>query len=142
MIWKNNITIEQLNDISKNTMVDNLGITFTKIGDNFIKATMPVDDRTVQPMGILHGGASAALAETLGSVASFAATPMGENKIVGVEINANHLKSANKGMVEGSVTPVRLGHKIHVWNIEIRNEEAELLCVSRLTVMIIPNEVK
>lgn len=138
MIWKNNITIEQLNDISKNTMVDNLGITFTKIGDNFIKATMPVDDRTVQPMRILHGGASAALAETLGSVASFAATPIGESKIVGVEINANHLKSAAKGNVEGTVTPIRLGRKIHVWNIEIRNEEEELICVSRLTVMIIP----
>jgi len=139
MIWKNKFTIDQLNQLSQNTMVSTLGINFTKIGDNFILATMPVDHRTVRPMGILHGGASVALAETMGSVASVVATEMGAYKVVGIEVNANHLKSVASGHVEGRVTPVRLGRKLHVWNIEIRDGEGHLVCVSSLTVMLISN---
>jgi len=140
MIWKNKFTVDQLNELSKNTMVSTLDIRFTKIADNFILATMPVDERTVQPLGLLHGGASAALAETLGSVASVACIDIEKYQPVGVEINANHLKSARSGFVEGKVSPIRIGRKMHVWNIEIRNEEKELICVSRLTVMIIPHK--
>lgn len=138
MIWKNDLTIAQLNDVSKNSMVAHLGIMATKIGDNFITATMPVDERTVQPMGILHGGASVALAETLGSMASLAAVEMGKYNIVGVEINANHLRSVRQGLVTGKVTPIKIGRKLHIWQIDITDEEDKLVCTSRLTVMVIP----
>jgi 1,4-dihydroxy-2-naphthoyl-CoA hydrolase len=140
MIWNKDITIDRINEISQQTLVSNLGISFTKIGDNFIKATMPVDDRTVQPMRILHGGASVALAETLGSVASFACVDIEKFMVVGVEINANHIKSATSGFVTGCVTPIKIGRKIHVWSIEIRDLEEELVCLSRLTVMVLPKK--
>jgi len=140
MIWKNDFNLEILNGLSKNTMVEHLGIEFTKIGENYIIATMPVDNRTVQPMRLLHGGASVALAETLGSVASAMVVDYNKYHVVGIEINANHLKSATSGMVTGRVEPVKIGGKLHIWNIEIRNESGELLCVSRLTTMVLLNK--
>jgi 1,4-dihydroxy-2-naphthoyl-CoA hydrolase len=140
MIWKNVLTKDQVDEITKNTMVSNLGISFTKIGDNFISATMPVDERTIQPAGILHGGASVALAETLGSVASIACSDREKEDIVGIEINANHLRSVRSGKVTGTVRPLKIGRKLHVWDIAIEDEEGSLVCTSRLTVMVIPRK--
>ena len=138
MIWKIKPGLEVLNGFSKNTLVDHLGIVFTEVGDDYLKATMPVDQRTVQPFRLLHGGASVALAETLGSVASSVVLADPTVKVVGLEINANHLKSGIEGeTVEGKVTPIKLGKRIHVWSIEICNKAGDKLCVSRLTVALI-----
>jgi 1,4-dihydroxy-2-naphthoyl-CoA hydrolase len=139
MIWKTYPTIEGINSISKNSMGDFVGIEFTEIGDDFLTAKMPVDHRTVQPFRILHGGASVVLAETLGSVASvLCITDMSKQQAVGVEINANHLSSAREGtVVYGTVRAIRVGRTMHVWNIEIKDEGGKLVCVSRLTVMIV-----
>jgi 1,4-dihydroxy-2-naphthoyl-CoA hydrolase len=139
MIWKTYPTLEGINSISKNSMGDFVGIEFTEIGDDFLTAKMPVDHRTVQPFRILHGGASVVLAETLGSVASvLCITDMSKQQAVGVEINANHLSSAREGtVVYGTVRAIRVGRTMHVWNIEIKDEGGKLVCVSRLTVMIV-----
>ncbi len=139
MIWKTPPTLHVLNDISKNSMGEHLGIEFTEFGDDFITASMPVDHRTVQPFRILHGGASVALAETLGSVASvLCLSDMSKYQAVGIEINANHLSSAREGsVVYGTVRSIRVGRTMHVWNIEIKNAEGKLVCVSRLTVAIV-----
>ncbi|MEZ4907897.1 MAG: hotdog fold thioesterase [Saprospiraceae bacterium] len=111
MIWKNKLDLDSLNNISKNTMVQHLGIIFTELTDDSITASMPVDYRTVQPMRILHGGASVALAETLGSIASYACVDHEESDVVGIEINANHLKAVREGTsnVYGVVSPIKLG---------------------------------
>jgi len=137
MIWKVQPTLEMLNAIGIKTLTHNLGIEFIEIGDDFLKATMPVDHRTKQAMGLLHGGASVALAETMGSVASFLMQkdPL-KTGIVGIEINANHLRSAKEGVVTGKVTPIKVGRKLQVWNIEIANEEGKMICTSRLTTMV------
>lgn len=127
----------KLMKLSKNTMVDHLGIEFTEIGSNYIKAKMPVDHRTVQPMGLLHGGASVALAETLGSVASAMLIDVNKYICVGLEINANHIRSATDGYVEGKVTPIHLGKKTHIWDIRITHDNGNLISVSRLTVAIL-----
>jgi 1,4-dihydroxy-2-naphthoyl-CoA hydrolase len=138
-IWKQPYTLEGLNNIGHNTMVDHLGIEFTEIGDDYIIARMPVDHRTVQPMRILHGGASVALAESMGSVAgALCLDDPSKQTIVGVEINANHLRSVREGgMVYAKASPVRLGRRIQVWNIEISDEKGRLTCVSRLTIMVV-----
>lgn len=134
MIWLSNPTLESLNSFACQGMGAHLGIEFIEIGDDFLIAKMPVDERTKQPMGLLHGGASVALAETIGSVASVIsqANPF-EKGVVGVEINANHLSSAKEGYVYGKVTPIKVGRRIHVWNIEITTEEGKKVCISRLT---------
>jgi 1,4-dihydroxy-2-naphthoyl-CoA hydrolase len=138
MIWKHKISIDFFNDFSKNTLVENLGIEFIEAGDDFLKATMPVDNRTKQPLGLLHGGASVALAETLGSVASTACVDdPTKQQVVGVEINANHMKAVKTGLVTGTVKPIKIGKRIHVWNIDINDEEGNICCISRLTTMII-----
>lgn len=129
--------LEQLIKFSRGTMVEHLGIEFLEANKEYIRASMPVDHRTVQPFRILHGGASVTLAETLGSIAGqFHA---GENKmVVGIEINANHLKSAHEGQtVYGITKPVRIGRNIQVWSIEITNEEDQLICISRLTLAVV-----
>ena len=137
MIWQQKPSVEQLNQICKNTMAENLGIEFTEVGFDFLVAKMPVDQRTQQPFKLLHGGASVALAETLGSIASAFCIDTNQKMPVGIEINANHLKSANAGYVTGKVSQLKLGQKLHVWNIEITNEKMEVICCSRLTVMIV-----
>lgn len=138
MIWKHKPTLEAMNAVSTNTMVEHVGIEFIEIGDDYIKARMPVDHRTVQPMRILHGGASVVLAETIGSVAStFCIEDLSKQTAVGVEINASHLKSAKSGFVYGTARPIKIGRKLHVWNIEIKNEDDKLVCVSRLTIAVI-----
>ena len=128
-------TLDELNALNPNTLAESLGIEFTEIGNIFIRAKMPVDHRTVQPYGILHGGASVALAETLGSVAAQITVGF-DRPCVGVEINANHLKSVTSGFVHGTAKPIRLGKNVHVWNIEILDDQENLVCVSRLTVLI------
>lgn len=138
MIWKQQFTIEGLNALSVNTLNENLGIEFIEIADDYLTAKMPVDNRTIQPLGLLHGGASVSLAETIGSVASALCLDDLERKsTVGLEINASHLKGVRSGYVFGKATPVRIGRNIHVWNIEIRDEEENLVCVSRLTLAIV-----
>jgi 1,4-dihydroxy-2-naphthoyl-CoA hydrolase len=138
-IWKQPATLEGLNALNNNTMGGHLGIVFTEIGDDYLAATMPSNEKTVQPFRILHGGANVALAETLGSVAStLCLEDMATQSSVGLEINANHLKSVREGgMVTGICRPVRIGRQVHVWQIEIRDEKGELSCISRLTVAIV-----
>ncbi|MBK8045038.1 MAG: hotdog fold thioesterase [Haliscomenobacter sp.] len=139
MIWKHPLPLEQLNAVSERTLNTALGIEFTEIGPDFIQAKMPVNEHTVQPFRILHGGASAALAETLGSVASLMCLDDPTTHAgVGVELNCSHLRGVPEGgMVIGTAKPYRLGKKIQVWNMEIHNEQGELVCVSRLTIAVV-----
>ncbi len=136
MIWKNRPDIEQLQEFNRRTMVGHIGIEFTAVGDDYLEARMPVDTRTLQPFGLLHGGASAALAETLGSVGAFHCIEEGK-VCVGLEINANHIRAARKGWVTGRATPLHLGRTTHVWEIRISDEKNNLVCVSRLTLAIL-----
>ena len=129
--------LKRINDSIQNTMTSTIGIEITDIGDDFICGKMPVDERTTQPFGLLHGGASAALAETLGSIGGGIKVYSNNETVVGIEINANHLKSIRDGWVYGKSTPIRIGKKIQVWNIEITNEDDDLICVSRLTLAVI-----
>lgn|SRR5690606_10839 len=137
-MFKNNIDLDVFIQMSKNTLSDHLGIEFLEKGDNYLIARMPVDHRTKQPFGLLHGGASVALAETLGSIASVLCLDDPERqKAVGLEINANHLRSVTEGWVYGKVTPIHIGKRTHIWDIRIANEEEKPVCVSRLTVAIV-----
>ena len=129
--------LKRINDSIQNTMTSTIGIEITDIGDDFICGKMPVDERTTQPFGLLHGGASVALAETLGSIGGGIKVYSNNETVVGIEINANHLKSVRDGWVYGKATPIRIGKKIQVWNIEITNEDDDLICVSRLTLAVI-----
>ena len=143
-IWhlsNSSMTIEILQSLGHNTMGAYLGMEFTEIGENYLKARMPVDDRTRQPYGLLHGGASAALAETLGSVASAYVIDREKYICVGLEINANHVRGAREGWVYGTAIPLHLGKTTHVWDIKIVDEREKLVCVSRLTVAILKKEV-
>ena len=132
--------LKRINDSIQNTMTSTIGIEIIDIGDDFICGKMPVDERTTQPFGLLHGGASAALAETLGSIGGGIKVYSNNETVVGIEINANHLKSVRDGWVYGKATPIRIGKKIQVWNIEITNEDDDLICVSRLTLAVIPKK--
>lgn len=135
-IWFENYTVDQLNSIRNKNMSNNLGIDFTEIGADYLVAKMPVDERTTQPFGILHGGANCVLAETLGSVAAWLCVDPAEKFIVGLDINANHLRSMRSGHVIGTTKPLHIGRSTHVWEILIRDEEGNLVCVSRLTVLV------
>ena len=132
--------LKRINDSIQNTMTSTIGIEITDIGDDFICGKMPVNERTTQPFGLLHGGASVALAETLGSIGGGIKVYKNNETVVGIEINANHLKSVWGGWVYGKATPIRIGKKIQVWNIEITNEDDDLICVSRLTLAVIPKK--
>ena len=132
-----NKALQKLNDFQKNTITELLGIEITDFGPDYFCGKMPVDHRTVQPYGLLHGGASAVLAESLGSIAGGMQVNRDTQTVVGVEINCNHLRSARDGWVYGKATPVKIGRKIHVWNIEIKNEDDKLVAVSRLTLAVI-----
>ncbi len=136
-VFNPNTTLEFLNTLSLNTMVQHLGIVFTALGDDYIEATMPVDHRTHQPMGLLHGGASVSLAETLGSVAATCCVDITRQYCVGLDINANHIKSVREGVVTGRTTPIHIGKKTQVWEIRITNESNELVCISRITLAVI-----
>ena len=137
MVFKRKPSLEELNKQGKNTMVSHLGIIFTDISDNSISATMPVDERTKQPMGLLHGGANVVLAETLGSIASSLTLDLESQTCVGLEINANHIKAVRSGIVKGTTTPIHIGRKTQIWEIKIFNEQDQLSCISRITVAII-----
>lgn len=136
-LFTKNITTDQLNKMSTSTMVEHLGIVFTEIGDDYISATMPVDHRTHQPYGLLHGGASVALAETLGSVAAHCCVDTSIQYCVGLDINANHVKGIKEGIVTGTTRPIHIGKRTHVWEIRITNEKKELICISRITMAVI-----
>lgn len=141
MIWKHEFTLEMLNFSAKDTLVGHLGICYTKKGSDFLEAIMPVDSRTIQPMGLLHGGASAALAETLGSVASaFCLENQRLYSVVGIELQASHLRSVKSGKVLGRVRPIKIGRQLHIWNIQIFDEQNRLCCDSKLTTMVIKND--
>ena len=136
-IWFNKeLSLSDFKELGKGTMGEYLGIEWVEIGDNFLKATMPVDHRTKQPYGLLHGGASCVLAETIGSVASAMVVDHSNYYCVGLEINANHIRSASKGFVTGVARPLHLGASTHVWDIRITDEKERLVCVSRLTVAV------
>ena len=136
-IWRSLRTLQDLNGGRGGTLIEHLGIEFTEIGDDYIRGTMPVDGRTRQPYGLLHGGASVALAETLGSTGSSMCLDAERYQCVGQEINANHLRAARSGLVTGTARPVHLGGRSHVWTIDIANEAGKLVCTSRLTMAII-----
>jgi 1,4-dihydroxy-2-naphthoyl-CoA hydrolase len=139
-IWYDKaINLQKIKDLAKNTMADFLGMEWKEIGDDYLKLSMPVNEKTRQPYGLLHGGASCTLAETIGSIASALVIDMDKFYCVGLEINANHLKSVSEGMVTGKCSPLHLGKNTHVWDIKIFDNNHRLICVSRLTVAIIPN---
>lgn len=135
-------TLEGLHKMNKNTIMEVLGITYTEIGEDYLCGSMPVDNRTHQPAGLLHGGASAVLAESLGSMGSAILSDMHTHHITGIEINANHIRGKREGIVHGKATIIHYGRTTHVWNIEITDEEGKLVCLSRLTVLVVPKESK
>ena len=138
VIWhKKDLTLQDFEGLGRNTMGDHIGIRFSELGENYLKATMPVDERTKQPYGLLHGGASVALAETLGSVASALVIDTDNFICVGQEINANHIRGVRSGYVTGITHPIHLGASSHVWEIKIYDEAEKLVCISRLTVAIL-----
>ena len=135
-IWKRPVSVEHLTAIHVDTAVATLGIEFLEVGDDFIKARVPVDSRTKQPYGLLHGGVSVVLAETLGSCGAAYAAPEG-HRCVGLDINANHLKGATSGWVTGITRPVHIGRTTQVWQIDMTNAAGELTCVSRITMAVL-----
>lgn len=138
MIWFNALPkLETVNEMCINTLAQQLDIKFTEVGENYLIATMPVNYKTHQPFGLLHGGASAALAETVGSVASWLVINNTKQTCVGIEINCNHVRPARNGYVVATARPLHIGATIHVWDIKITNEVDKLICVSRLTVSVL-----
>ena len=136
-IWKRSHTVDQLNQIHRGTIGERIGIEFLEIGPDFLRARMPVDHRTKQPAGILHGGASVTLAESLGSVAAHLCSDDGFN-VVGLDINANHIRAMRDGWVIGQCRPVHVGRTTQVWQIDIRDEQDRLVCASRITMAVVP----
>jgi len=136
-IFRSDCTIDQLNAMSRDTAIQSLGIVFTEIGADYLRASMPVDARTRQPFGLLHGGASVLLAETLGSMAGGLCVADGQ-LVVGIEINANHVRGVRSGLVTGSARALHVGRNTHVWDIRIEDERGQLVCVSRITLAVIP----
>ncbi len=139
-IWNGEITTELLNDLNKGTLGEFFEINFTEVGADYLKATMPVNNKTKQPFGLLHGGASVALAETIGSVASWCCINRDLFIGVGIEINANHLASVTEGFVTAICSPIKVKGKLHIWEIKIMDEQHQLCCISRFTAMIIPKK--
>lgn len=139
MIWFNETkpTLAGLNGLSANTLLSHLDIRFTDVGDDYISASMPVDERTKQPFGILHGGASVVLAETLGSTAAACCVDLATKRVVGLDINANHLRSVTDGRVIATTTPIHIGRSTHVWSITQVDEAGRQVAISRLTMAII-----
>ena len=134
--WPEGITLDRLNAGSHGTLMEVLGIEFIELGDGFLRARMPVDARTHQPYGLLHGGASVALAETLGSTAGMLMA--GGNAVVGLEINANHLRAVRSGIVTGTARPIHIGRSTQVWAIEIADQDGKPVCISRITLAVLP----
>ena len=139
-IWFKEFTVEELNRRGQNTMSDFLNIQFTEVGDDFLTATMPATERTKQPIGIIHGGANVVLAETIASTAANAVVDLSQFYCVGLEINANHIRSVREGVVTAITKPIHLGRSTQVWHIEILNEEGKKTCVSRMTASVIARQ--
>lgn len=137
MIWKNPNDLKGLQARHANTVIARLGIEFIEIGDDFLRATMPVDGRTIQPFGILHGGSSVVLAETLGSCAAQMCVDGSKKVCVGLDINANHIRSVRSGLVTGTARPIHMGRTTQVWGIDITDEDGKLVCVSRITMSVL-----
>ena len=135
-IWTRPISVEALHTAHKDTAPEHLGLEFLEVGDDFIRARVPVDKRTRQPYGLLHGGVSVVLAETLGSCGAIYCAPPG-HRVVGLDINANHIRAATAGWVTGKTTPVHIGRSTQVWAIELHNDAGELTCVSRITMAVL-----
>jgi 1,4-dihydroxy-2-naphthoyl-CoA hydrolase len=137
-IWKQDIDLASLNGWSANTLIETIGIHITAMGDDWLQGTMPVDRRTHQPYGLLHGGASVALAETLGSMAAMLTLDPTKERAVGLDINANHVRGVTSGTVTGTARPLHLGRSTQVWEIRIEDENGKLVCISRLTMAVVP----
>lgn len=135
-----NITLEELNERNQGNMAEALGIEFTEVGEDYLKASMPVDHRTTQPLGLLHGGASAGLAETVGSMASYISVDRSQYYCVGLEIKCNHIRAKKSGEVEATATPLHTGRKNHVWQIRILDEREKLVAYSTLTMAVLSRE--
>ena len=138
MVFRAPVSLDELNGLSRNTLIEHLGIVFTAAGEDWLQATMPVDARTVQPYGLLHGGASVVLAETLGSTAGGLCVDPARDAVVGLEINANHLRAARGGIVTGTARALHVGRSTQVWEIRIENEAGKPVCISRLTLAVVP----
>jgi 1,4-dihydroxy-2-naphthoyl-CoA hydrolase len=137
-IWRQRPDVEVLNRFSRDTLLEQLDIRFTEVGDDYVRGTMPVDRRTHQPFGLLHGGATAALAESLGSMAANCCLDMDKEYAVGLEINANHLRSVREGRVTGTARPIHIGRRTQVWETRVEDDAGRLVCVSRLTLAVMP----
>jgi 1,4-dihydroxy-2-naphthoyl-CoA hydrolase len=136
-IWHQPFTVDDLNKFQQQTLVTHLGILYTEVGEDYLKAVMPVDARTKQPAGILHGGASLALAETLGSTGANLVVDRKQKLCVGLEINANHVRAMRSGQVTGTARPLHIGSSTQVWEIRINNDEQKLVCISRITMAVL-----
>lgn len=136
-IWKAEIDLAMANERGKNTMGDFLGIVFTEVGDDYLVATMPVNERTLQPIGIMHGGASCVLAETVGSTAANYCVDLNQSYCVGLDINTNHIRAMREGVVTGTARPFHIGKTTQVWGIEIKNSDGKLVSVTRLTMAVL-----
>ncbi|RKQ42782.1 1,4-dihydroxy-2-naphthoyl-CoA hydrolase [Roseivirga pacifica] len=130
-------TVEAINAMGKNTLTEHIGIEITEVGNDYLVGKMPVDHRTHQPMGLLHGGASVVLAETLGSIAATLTLDLSKQYAVGLEINANHIKGVREGFVYGKASPIHVGKKTQVWEIRMTNQEGQITCISRITMAVI-----
>ncbi len=139
-LWKTTPSLDQFKVMRRNTLIETLGIEVTEIGDDYVRGTMPVDARTHQPYGLLHGGASVALAETLGSIASMLCIDPARDVSVGLDINANHLRAVTSGLVTGTARPLHVGRSTQVWEIRIEDPAAKLVCISRLTMAVVPKQ--
>jgi 1,4-dihydroxy-2-naphthoyl-CoA hydrolase len=137
-IWKQDPDLARINGWSANTMMETLGIRITAVGDDWLQGTMPVDHRTHQPYGLLHGGASVVLAETLGSTAAMLTLDPAQEIAVGLDINANHIRGVRSGSVTGTARKLHLGRSTQVWEIRIESEDGALVCISRLTMAVVP----
>jgi len=135
-IWKQDISLQALTAVSANTAVSHLGIEFVEVGDDFLVARVPVNRQTCQPYGLLHGGVSVVLAETLGSIGAAYCVPAG-TRVVGLEVNANHLRAVSQGWVTATARPVHLGRRTQVWQIELREDDGRMVCTSRLTMAVL-----
>ncbi|MEO8778848.1 MAG: hotdog fold thioesterase [Rhodanobacter sp.] len=140
-IWKQPPDLARINEWSANTMMETLGIRITAVGDDWLQGTMPVDHRTHQPYGLLHGGASVVLAETLGSTAAMLTVDPAQELVVGLDINANHIRGVRSGSVTGTAKMLHLGRTTQVWEIRIESEEGSLVCISRITMAVVPARV-
>ena len=138
MVFRAPVSIDALNALSRGTLIEHLGIVFTEAGEDWVRATMPVDPRTRQPYGLLHGGASVVLAETLGSSAGNLCLDTREQMAVGLEINANHLRAVRSGIVTGTARPIHVGRSTQVWEIRIEDEAGKPVCISRITLSVLP----